>query len=104
MLPREADQEKMDTVVDMVEEEAAGLEAREVDTVVVAADPWALLRHLETGGVARGLMHMVEAAEAASEVEEVATSGSLHDLCISLATRRICTEGDRQTCLLYSGS
>jgi len=78
ILRREEGQERMGMVVDMAEVAVVDLEAQEVVMVVVAADPWALLPHLETGDVVRGPMLMVVAVEASSEVEEVVTSGLLH--------------------------
>jgi len=71
---------RMDLVVGMEVGMAVALEAREEEEVVVgmvvAVDPWALLHHLETGGVASDPMPTVEAEAAAevSGVEETATS------------------------------
>lgn len=80
MLRREADPERTVTVVDMVGEAVADLEAHEADTVVVAVDLWALLLHLETGGVVRDLVLTVAVVEVASGVEEVVISGQIHDM------------------------
>ena len=52
--------------------------------VVVGADRWALLLHLEIGDAVRGRMRMVAEVVAASEVEEVVTSDLLRDVDVSL--------------------
>jgi hypothetical protein len=83
ILHHEADPERMGTVVDMVGEAVADLEAHEADMVVVAVDPWALLLHPGTGDVVRDLVLTAAAVEVASEAEEVATSGLLFDLDVS---------------------
>jgi hypothetical protein len=86
MLRREAGPERTDTVVAMVGEVAAGLEAHEVVTAVAAAVLRVLLLHLETGDAVRGRVHMVAEVVVASEVEEVVTRELLHDLDVLLAT------------------
>ena len=77
---------RMVSVEVMVVGMVVALEVHEVVVVMEAvAAPWALLRHLETGGVVRDLMHTAEEAAAAaavvSGVEETATSGLDLSLC-----------------------
>lgn len=84
MLRLGVDPERTDTAVDMVGEVAADLEVHEVVMVVVGADRWALLLHLEIGDAVRGRMRMVAEVVAASEVEEVVTSDLLRDVDVSL--------------------
>jgi hypothetical protein len=94
---------RMDLVVGMEVGMAVALEAREEEVVVVGmvvvVDPWVLLHHLETGGVASDLMLTVEAEAAAgvSGVEETATSG-LHP---SLPVER-CLTSKRQSLGSYA--
>lgn len=85
MLRLEADPEKTDTVVGMVGAVAADLEAHEAATVVVVAGPWVLLLHLEIGDAARGRVRTVAEVVVASEVAEVVTKESLHNLDVLLA-------------------
>lgn len=77
---------RMGSVEVMVVGMVVALEVHEVVVVMEAvAALWALLRHLETGGVVRDLMHTAEEAAAAaavvSGVEETATSGLDLSLC-----------------------
>jgi hypothetical protein len=76
---------RMVSVEVMVVGMVVALEVHEVVVVMEAvAALWALLRHLETGGVVRDLMHTAEEAAAAavvSGVEETATSGLDLSLC-----------------------
>ena len=85
MLGPEADPGRTDMVVDTVGEAVADTEVYEEVTVVVVADLWALPLRLETGDAVRGQVLTVVEVVAASEAEEVVTSGLLHDLDVLLA-------------------
>lgn len=85
MLRHEAVRERMDTAVDMAGEVVVDLEDHEEVTVVAAADLWVPPLRLETGDAARGQVLTAVEAVAASEVEEVDTSESLHGLDVLLA-------------------
>ena len=86
MVRPEADPERTDMAVDMVGEAVAVSEVHEVVMEVVVADLWVQLLRPETGDAARGRMPKAAEVAAASEVEEVVTSGLLHDMGDLLAT------------------